>query len=91
MTLQRYVDFPERARKNGEKFPDLILFNRNDFEMCLIASHSIHLQEGLPCLIAAYTFVEKLLQLFGFTEYSINGESTRPYEVTDMNYIKNPT
>lgn len=35
----------------------------------------VHLQEGLPCQIAAYTFVLSLLGLYGFVE-SINGEST---------------
>lgn len=90
----------------------------------------VHLQEGLPCQIAAYTFILSLLKIYGFDELSINGESTRvttewasgksipgphgnyigstdancliaqqsaimamkkPFEVTDMNYIVNPT
>ena len=37
----------------------------------------VHLQEGLPCQIAAYTFVLAFLEIFGFEEFSINGESTR--------------
>ena len=37
----------------------------------------VHLQEGLPCQIAAYTFVLAFLEIFGFKEFSINGESTR--------------
>ena len=37
----------------------------------------VHLQEGLPCQIAAYTFVLSLLEIYGFKEYSINGETTR--------------
>lgn len=96
----------------------------------LTPNDGVHLQEGLPCQIAAYTFVLKLLDVYGFDEYSINAESTRvtsdwatgknipgphgdyigstdencliaqkcaimavkhPYEVTDMNYIVNPT
>lgn len=43
----------------------------------LTAYDGVHLQEGLPCQIAAYTFVLKLLDIYGFDEYSINGESTR--------------
>ena len=37
----------------------------------------VHLQEGLPCQIAAYTFVLAFLDLYGFREFSINGETTR--------------
>lgn len=37
----------------------------------------VHLQEGLPCQIAAYAFVLAFLEIFGFEEFSINGESTR--------------
>ena len=37
----------------------------------------IHLQEGLPCQIAAYTWVLSLLDIYGLKEHSINGESTR--------------
>lgn len=90
----------------------------------------IHLQEGLPCQIAAYTYILAILKIYGYTEFSINGETTRvtaewsqgknipsphgspiastdancliaqkcaimamrnPFEVTDMNYIVNPT
>lgn len=36
-----------------------------------------HLQEGLPSQIAAYTFVLSILELYGFSDYSIIGESTR--------------
>ena len=37
-----------------------------------------HLQEGLPCQIAAYTFVLSILEQYGGLEaYSIIGESTR--------------
>lgn len=34
-------------------------------------------QEGLPCQIAAYTFILAILDIYGFKEYSINGETTR--------------
>ena len=90
----------------------------------------VHLQEGLPCQIAAYTFILVILDICGFKEFSINGETTRvtsewstgknipsphgdpigstdenclmaqkcaimaiknPYEVTDMNYLINPS
>lgn len=37
----------------------------------------VHLQEGLPCQIAAYVFVLALMEIYGFKEYSINGETTR--------------
>lgn len=37
----------------------------------------VHLQEGLPCQIAAYTFVLAFLELYAFREFSINGETTR--------------
>lgn len=37
----------------------------------------VHLQEGLPCQIAAYTFILAILDIYGFKEYSINGETTR--------------
>lgn len=38
----------------------------------------IHLQEGLPCQIAAYSFVLSILEQYGGLEaYSIIGESTR--------------
>lgn len=40
-------------------------------------SDGVHLQEGLPCQIMAYTWVLSLLDIYGFKEYSINGESTR--------------
>lgn len=43
----------------------------------LTPNDGVHLQEGIPCQIAAYTFVLKLLDIYGFKEYSINGESTR--------------
>lgn len=90
----------------------------------------VHLQEGLPCQIAAYTFIMSLLDIYGFDNISILGETTRvtsdwaqgkaipgphgeyigstdencliaqlsvimamkkKFEVTDMNYIINPT
>lgn len=96
----------------------------------LNANDGVHLQEGLPCQIAAYTFILSILDIYGMKEYSINAESTRvtsswvsgknipsphgsptgsndtncliaqkcaimaikkPYEMTDMNYIINPT
>ena len=96
----------------------------------LNAYDGVHLQEGLPCQIAAYTFILSLLDIYGMKEYSVNAETTRvtaewttgknipsphgtpigsttencliaqkcaimamrhPYEVTDMNYIINPT
>ena len=96
----------------------------------LAANDGVHLQEGLPCQIAAYTFVLSLLRIYGYGEISILGETTRvtsewsasknipgphgspiastdencliaqksvimavkkPFEVTDMNYIINPT
>lgn len=37
----------------------------------------VHLQEGLPCQIAAYTFILAIIDLFGLDGLSINGESTR--------------
>ena len=37
----------------------------------------VHLQEGLPCQIAAYTFILAILDIYGFKEFSINGETTR--------------
>lgn len=40
-------------------------------------SDGVHLQEGLPCQIAAYTFILAILDIYGFKEYSINGETTR--------------
>ncbi len=43
----------------------------------LTPKDGIHLQEGLPCQIAAYTFVLSILDLYGFNDYSIIGESTR--------------
>lgn len=43
----------------------------------LEASDGVHLQEGLPCQIAAYTFVQVLLDIYGFNDYSIIGETTR--------------
>ena len=46
----------------------------------LTANDGVHLQEGLPCQIGAYTFVLKLLELYGFNEYSIIGETTRVTE-----------
>lgn len=42
-----------------------------------LTSDGIHLQEGLPCQIAAYTFVLSILDIYGFDGYSIIGESTR--------------
>lgn len=43
----------------------------------LTANDGVHLQEGLPCQIAAYTFVLSLLDLYGLDQYSILGETTR--------------
>lgn len=43
----------------------------------LTPNDGVHLQEGLPCQIAAYTFVLSLLKEYGFSERSILGESTR--------------
>ena len=43
----------------------------------LNANDGVHLQEGLPCQIAAYTFIMSILDIYGFKEYSINGENTR--------------
>ena len=96
----------------------------------LTPNDGVHLQEGLPCQIAAYTFILALLDIYGLENYSINGETTRvtsawesakniphphgnpigstdanclmaqkcaimaykvPYQVTDMNYIVNPS
>ena len=105
--------------------------NPNNTSGCgYLTPDGIHLQEGLPCQIAAYTFVLTLLRIAGFGEISLNGETTRatedwtsgrhipsphgtaiaateencliaqkcaiiavkiPYNVTDMNYVINPT
>lgn len=43
----------------------------------LTCKDGVHLQEGLPCQIAAYTFVQVLLDVYGFKDYSIIGETTR--------------
>lgn len=43
----------------------------------LTCNDGVHLQEGLPCQIAAYTFVMSLLDLYGLDQYSILGETTR--------------
>lgn len=43
----------------------------------LTPNDGVHLQEGLPCQIAAYTFVLSLLELYGLGQYSIIGETTR--------------
>lgn len=43
----------------------------------LTAYDGVHLQEGLPCQIAAYTFVMALLDICGNKDYSILGETTR--------------
>lgn len=43
----------------------------------LTPNDGVHLQEGLPCQIAAYTFVLSLLKLYGLEQYSIIGETTR--------------
>lgn len=43
----------------------------------LTPNDGVHLQEGLPCQIAAYTFVQVLLDVYGFNDYSIIGETTR--------------
>lgn len=43
----------------------------------LTCKDGVHLQEGLPCQIAAYTFVLSLLELYGLDQYSIIGETTR--------------
>ena len=96
----------------------------------LACADGVHLQEGLPSQIAAYTWVMSLLDIYGFDNISIVGETTRvtteweqgknipgphgecigstdencliaqksvvmamkkKFEVTDMNYIVNPT
>lgn len=43
----------------------------------LTPNDGVHLQEGFPCQIAAYTFVLSLLSLCGFSDKSILGETTR--------------
>lgn len=43
----------------------------------LTHNDGVHLQEGLPCQIAAYTFTLFILNVYGFTEKSIIGETTR--------------
>ena len=43
----------------------------------LTPNDGVHLQEGLPCQIAAYTFVLALLKLYGMEYMSIIGETTR--------------
>lgn len=43
----------------------------------LTCEDGVHLQEGLPCQIAAYTFVMALLDIYGYKNYSILGETTR--------------
>lgn len=43
----------------------------------LTCEDGVHLQEGLPCQIAAYTFVLSLLELYRLDQYSIIGETTR--------------
>ena len=37
----------------------------------------VHLQEGLPCQIAAYTWVLSLMDIYGMKEWSINSETIR--------------
>ncbi len=43
----------------------------------LEAYDGVHAQEGLPCQIEAYTFVQVLLDVYGFKDNSIIGETTR--------------
>lgn len=43
----------------------------------LTPNDGVHLQEGLPCQIAAYSFVLVLLREYGFANRSIVGETTR--------------
>lgn len=43
----------------------------------LTPNDGVHLQEGLPCQIAAYTFICVLLKLCGLENVSIIGETTR--------------
>lgn len=43
----------------------------------LTAYDGVHLQEGLPCQIAAYAFVQVLLDVYGFKGYTVMGDSTR--------------
>ena len=96
----------------------------------LCPNDGVHLQEGLPCQLAAYSVILALLDALGMNEISVFGEATRvtsewatgksipsphgsyigstddncrmaqlcaivankhPFEVTDMNYIVNPT
>lgn len=96
----------------------------------LTPNDGVHLQEGLPCQLAAYTVILSILDFLGMNEISIFGETTRvtsawasgksipsphgsyigstddncrmaqmcaimahkhPYEITDMNYIVNPS
>ena len=52
--------------------------NENTSGFGYLEYDGIHLQEGLPCQIAAYTFVLSILEQYGGLEaYSIIGESTR--------------
>ncbi len=37
-----------------------------------------HLNEGVPCLIAAYTVTLKILELYGLQQYGIYGDKTLP-------------
>ena len=37
-----------------------------------------HLNEGLPCLIAAYTITLKIFELYGYQQYGIYGDRTLP-------------
>lgn len=53
-----------------------------------MVTDGIHLQEGLPCQIAAYSFVLSILEQYGgLEEYSIIGESTKvtPEWITGKN------
>lgn len=43
----------------------------------LTPNDGVHLQEGLPCQIAAYSFILSLLDIYGFNDFSIIGETTR--------------
>lgn len=46
----------------------------------LTPNDGVHLQEGLPYQIAAYSFILTLLDYYGFKNHSILGESTRVTE-----------
>lgn len=57
-----------------------------DYEYNYMVQDGVHLQQGLPCLAASYACVQYILDLIGYTNKGILGDTIRPTDALDTTW-----